>query len=389
MRETRVSETRVSETRVSIPDRAAERMESESVPPAVKITELSKRYSAHLRGPAAISHLPSAVRNPERFGPPPKGFFKTFMVGYEWHCQALDSVSFSIEHGEVFGLLGPNGSGKTTLIKILSNLVTPDSGAAYVEGINALRRPYAAASRLQTVLAESIGLEKRITARQNLQLFASLYGLPRKEADDRIDRLLEYFGLSEVADRMSQAYSTGMTRKLSICRVLLSNASVILFDEPTAGLDPSAADDLRQLILQDLVKREKKTVMLATHNLAEANSMCTRIGLLKEGRLIAVGSPEEVRKNVEDRVDLVVTLGGVDSHPDELQRELEKVDGVFSVAIVNTQGTKQIRLSGRKDLHYLDVFSLVSSHGLRVLSMETSSPSLEDAFFRLTREAEK
>lgn len=311
------------------------------------------------------------------------------MVGYEWHCQALDGVTFLVEHGEVFGLLGPNGSGKTTLIKILSNLVTPDSGAAYVEGINVARRPYAAASKLQTVLAESIGLEKRITARANLQLFASLYGLPKKEADDRIDRLLESFGLSEIGDRMSQSFSTGESRKLSICRVLLSNASVIVLDEPTAGLDPSAADEFRQLIVRDLVKREKKTVMLATHNLAEANSICTRIGLLKQGKLIAVGSPEEVRKNVEDRVELIVTLGGIDGHPDELQRELEKVDGVFSVSLVRMQGVNQIRLTGRKDLHYLDVFSLVSAHGLQVLSMETSSPSLEDAFFRLTREAKK
>jgi ABC-2 type transport system ATP-binding protein len=360
----------VRETELSTLGKVIEQTGSESVPPAVKISELYKRYSGRRRG----GHFSS------------KGFLKSIVFGKDWEVIALDGVSFSINHGEVFGLLGPNGSGKTTLIKILSNLVIPDSGAVYVEGISVVRRPYAAAARLQTVLAESIGLEKRITARQNLQLFASLYGLSKQEAEPRIDELLEYFGLSEVANKPSQSFSTGMSRKLSICRVLLSKASVIVFDEPTSGLDPSAADDLRQLILRDLVNREKKTVMIATHNLAEANSMCTRIGLLSKGKLIALGTPEEIRRSVEDRTDLSITLGGVDGRPDDLQRELANVDGVLSVNIVGIQETKQIRLTGRKDMDYLDVFSLVSAHGMSVLSVETSSPSLEEAFIRLTRE---
>jgi ABC-2 type transport system ATP-binding protein len=348
-----------------------EQAKPESVPPAVRIVELYKRYSGRRR----LGDLSS------------KGFLKSMVVGKEWQVVALDKVSFSVAHGEVFGLLGPNGSGKTTLIKILSNLVIPESGAAYVEGINVARKPYAAAARLQTVLAESIGLEKRITPRQNLQLFASLYGLSSREAEPRIDELLEYFGLSEVANKQSQSLSTGMSRKLSICRVLLSNASVIVFDEPTSGLDPASADDLRKLILQDLVQREKKTVIIATHNLAEANTMCTRIGLLSKGKLIAIGTPEEVRRSVEDRTDLSVTLGGVDAHPDGLRGELGKVNGVLSVEIVDEKQNKLIRLTGRRDLDYLAVFSLVSAHGLDVLSLETSSPSLEDAFIRLTRGA--
>jgi len=350
-----------------------EETKPESVPPAVRISELYKRYSGRRRGGDYS----------------PKGFLKTILIGRKWEVVALDKVSFTVNHGEVFGLLGPNGSGKTTLIKILSNLVIPESGAAFVEGINVVRRPYAAAARLQTVLAESIGLEKRITARQNLQLFASLYGLSRQEANSRIDELLEYFGLQEVANKSSQSFSTGMTRKLSICRVLLSNASVIVFDEPTSGLDPSSADSLRRLIMQDLVYREKKTIIVATHNLAEANEMCTRIGLLSKGKLIAIGTPEEIKRSVEDRTDLSITLRGTVGRPDELQRELGKVDGVLSVEIADSLEAKQIRLTGRKDMDYLDIFSVVSAHGLNVLSLETSSPSLEEAFIRLTGEAQK
>jgi len=309
--------------------------------------------------------------------------------GEEWETLALNDVSFSVDHGEVFGLLGPNGSGKTTLIKILANLILPDSGAAYVEGINVAQRPYATAARLQTVLAESIGLEKRITARQNLILFASLYNLPKAEADERIDRLLDYFGLSEVADKTSQSFSTGMTRKLTMARVLLSNASVVVFDEPTAGLDPSAADDFRHLMLQDLIKRSGKTIIMATHNLAEAKSMCNRIALLGKGRLLAIGSPAEIGRTVEDRLDVSMSVEAGSFSSEALRVELLKVDGVISADVMGVHGERQIKISGRKDMDYLQVFSVIHSHGLRPHSLETSSPSLEEAFLRLTREAKK
>ncbi|MDA4119816.1 MAG: ABC transporter ATP-binding protein [Thaumarchaeota archaeon] len=298
-------------------------------------------------------------------------------------------MSFSVAHGEVFGLLGPNGSGKTTLIKILANLVLPDSGAAFVEGINVARRPFEAAQKLQTVLAESIGLEKRITARQNLILFASLYNLPKAETEERIDKLLEFFGLTEVADKTSQSYSTGMARKLSVARTLLSNASIVVFDEPTSGLDPSSADDFRRLIKQDLVKRSGKTVIMATHNLEEAKSMCDRIALLGQGRLLAIGSPAEVALAVEDRLDLTMSVGARSFPSDSLRAELLKVEGVISVDITGVQGDRQIRLTGRKDMDYFQVFSVVNSHGLNPRSLETSSPSLEEAFLRLTREGRK
>jgi len=216
-------------------------------------------------------------------------------------------------------------------------------------------------------------------------LFASLYSLPKAEAEEKIDYLLDYFGLSEVADKMSQTFSTGMARRLSVCRVLLSHASIIVFDEPTSGLDPAAADDFRRLILEDLVKRQKKTILMATHNLAEARTMCTRIALLNEGSLLAIGTPDEIRKSVEDRVDVSITLATGDRPIDGLQGELEKVEGVSSAVIMDMHWFKQLKISGRKDLDYLRVLSLLSARDLKVQSLETNSASLEDAFFRLTR----
>jgi ABC-2 type transport system ATP-binding protein len=351
------------------------RMENAKVEPgtsAVKIVELSKRFNGRNRR-ITLS----------------RNFVNKFFVGTTWETLALNKVSFEVNHGEIFGLLGPNGSGKTTLIKILSNLVLPDSGGAYVEGINVARRPYAAAAKLQTVLSESAGLEKRVSARSNLELFASLYGIPKREAGERIDYLLDYFGIKDFADRSSQSLSTGMSRKLTVCRVLLSDARVIVFDEPTSGLDPVSANSFRRLITEDLVKKEKKTILMATHNLTEAMSMCTRIGLLSHGNVLAVGTPEEISRSVGDNVEVTIDLQGDGSRLEVLQQGLAKVEGVISVALEDNKGDTRIRLSGKRDLNYFDMFSLLQREGFKVLSLESSAPSLEDAFLKLTREPRK
>lgn len=337
---------------------------------AVKVIELTKVFTGRTR----------------KFTRSPGKFLRSLVVGDPWRTEALSTVSFSVDHGEVFGLLGPNGSGKTTLIKILSNLIIPDSGAAFVEGINVARRPYAAAEKIQTVLSESIGLEKRLSIKDNLMLFASLYNLPRAEAEEKVARYLDFFGLSKFADKSSQSMSTGMSRKLTVCRVLLSHASVIVFDEPTSGLDPVSAEDFRRLILQDLVKRENKTIIMATHNLVEATSMCTHIALLNQGKLLTVGTPDEVKKTVEDRVDLAITLSGGNVPLESIRGELTMVDGVHVVETIDAHGTKKVTVSGRKDLDYMRVLSVISAAGFKVQSLETSSPSLEDAFLRLTKE---
>ena len=341
------------------------------VTPAVKIVELTKRYQWRTRE----FHLSA-------------GGIRSFIEGKQQETVALDKVTFSVDHGEVFGLLGPNGSGKTTLIKILSNLVVPDSGSVFVEGINLARRPYEAATKLQTVLSESIGLEKRLTAKQNLMLFASLYNLPKLEAEERIDKLFDYFGLSEVADKTSQSFSTGMSRKLSVARVLLSNSSTVVFDEPTSGLDPGSADSFRQLIMEDLVKRNGKTIIMATHNLHEAKMMCTRIALLSKGKLLAIGSPEEITRAVGEGIDVTLTVANDSGPLEDLRSGLSKVEGITSVDISDTLGGKRISLHGRKDMGYLEIFSAISAKGLKVLAVETSSPSLEEAFLRLTREGQ-
>ncbi len=344
--------------------------------PAVEVSHLSKRYSAFTRGMRKSS---------------PTKFLRSILGSSDKSIIALNGVTFSVQPKEVFGVLGPNGSGKTTFLKILSTLVIPDSGVALVHGIDVVKRPYKTSQMLQTVLTESTGLEKRITARQNLELFAALYNLPKKEADAKIDELLSYFGLTARANSMSQKFSTGMSRKLSVCRVLLSRASVVVFDEPTNGLDPVAASEFRQLLTSVLVKERDKTVILATHNLWEAEKVCGRIALFSKGRLLAIGTPDEIRKKVSDRVDLTMEIHTPsDVLTNALLERLRKLDGIRDVQASSNDVTELLKVSvqGASDIDYLGIFSIVDSLGLKITRLESSQPSLEEAFIKLTSEGE-
>jgi ABC-2 type transport system ATP-binding protein len=318
-------------------------------------------------------------------------FFKIlFGIGGQ-RISALDSVSLSVKKGEVFAILGPNGAGKTTLLKILSTLVLPDSGKAYVEGIDVTRRPRATVKVLQSVFAESQGFERRLTGRENLEFFATLLGIPKKEAKARIDELLAFTGMAERADTMFQRYSTGMARRLLVCRALLSDASVLLFDEPTAALDPIAAADFRRLIRKDLADNEGKTILLATHNLWEAEQICDRIAVLRKGKILAVGTPEEIKARVSDHVNLSLVVRNYTPQAGNAVTEaLLGVRGVQGVEILEdrvNEGATRLNIEAAKALDYNEVFQRLTSLNLEVISLESSQPSLEDAFLKLNMEA--
>lgn len=306
---------------------------------------------------------------------------------------ALDSASFDVRRGEVFGLLGPNGAGKTTLIKILSTLVLPDSGKALVEGIDVVKRPRAVVKRLQTVLSESIGFDRRLTGRANLEFFAELYGIPKSIAARRIDELLEFTGMKDSANVMFQRYSTGMMRKLLLCRALLTDASVLLFDEPTASLDPIAAAEFRGLIRKELSERQGRTIFLATHNLWEAEQICDRIALLKKGRIIAVGTPTEIKRMVSDRVNISMLVSNfAPERADEILGAISTVRGVQSVEIresLDENGHIRLNVEGSKSINYNELFEKISLYKLEVFSLESLQPSLEEAFLKLNLEAIK
>lgn len=208
--------------------------------------------------------------------------------------KALDGVSFAVRPGEVFGLLGHNGAGKSTLAKILAGLLRPDSGTALVCGHDVAREPLAVRGRFGYLSEESV-LYDELTAREHLELFADVRGVPGADARARADRLLEFLEIAHAADRPVRGYSRGMRRKTAIAVALIGDPEAILFDEPTGGLDPDGARRFAELLNE--LRRRERTVIIQSHILGLVEKRCDRVGVLDHGKLVAAGTPEELREH--------------------------------------------------------------------------------------------
>jgi len=346
---------------------------------AIQVTELRKRFNAFGSFDSGHTSTLSAARR----------YFGKFTGTGGRKFTALDGVNLEVREGEVFGLLGPNGAGKTTLIKTLSTLVLPDSGTATVFGVDVVKNPRAALKKVQSVMAGSTGFDMRLTGRQNLEFSADMYGIPHEVAKAKIDELLKFSRLDAFGGEMLQKYSTGMWRKLLVCRALLSDAPVLLFDEPTANMDPVAAAEFRNYIKNDLARSKGKTLLLATHNLWEAEQICDRIALLRKGKVIMTGTPSEIRSKVADLVNLsMVIANNLNGSAEKLLEGVRSVKGVVTAQLErdSSNGYSQIRVEGMKELDYNSLFQKIMSMNFQIRSIETSQASLEQAFLKLNEE---
>ena len=208
---------------------------------------------------------------------------------------AVAGVSFQVLQGEIFGLLGPNGAGKTTTIRMLTTLTRPTVGDLYVAGYPVAGNPVEVKRRIGVVPQQN-NLERELTGRENLVLHALLHKVPRAEREKRIKELLDYVGLSSRADERVQNYSGGMARRLLIARALVHQPPVLFLDEPTIGLDPQTRRKIWDLI--QLMNRDGMTVLLTTHYIEEADSLCHRVGIIDYGRLITLGTPMELKEKL-------------------------------------------------------------------------------------------
>lgn len=207
---------------------------------------------------------------------------------------ALKEINLQVKEGEIFCLLGPNGSGKTTLLKILATLILPTKGTAYINGFEIISQPMAVKASIGLVTGEERSFYWRLTGRENLKFYAALYNLMPGIAKDRINYLLNLLKI-ESPDKRVGEYSAGMRQRLGIARGLLHNPSVLLMDEPTKSLDPGIMHELWTFIKDCLGKKEKKAVIITTHNLYEAGQVCDRLGILRNGELISSGTIEELK----------------------------------------------------------------------------------------------
>lgn len=296
---------------------------------------------------------------------------------------AVDGISFEIRSGEIFGLLGPNGAGKTTTIKMLCTLLAPTSGTARVAGYDIVREPAKVRGSMGTVFSSERSLYWKLTGRENLEYFAALYHVEPSSTASRIDCLLGKMDLQAKSNELVERYSTGMRQRLAIARALLADPKVVLLDEPTAGLDPQSARNLRDIVRS--LSDEGHTILLTTHYMAEADELCDRIAIIDHGRIIALDSPASLKASLEEMHSLEVE---VDKAPDGVLDELRSlplVRGVESRTSNNGLDTWTIRVLTEDTRQTLDtLLDLVRASGDRVLNMRVNEPTLEDVFIALT-----
>jgi ABC-2 type transport system ATP-binding protein len=351
---------------------------------AIETINLVKRYPTKARRGVRPTPGAHAGRRVDSFG----GLFSMF-VQHGTFVEALRGVNLHIEEGEVFGLLGPNGAGKTTFIKILCTLVIHDEGQAYVRGLDVKKQPTEVLKNLQAILPESRGFDWRLTGRQNLEFYALLYGVKDKEAKERIDYLLDFTGLKERADDGYQRYSTGMQRKLLLCRALLRNTPVLLFDEPTAGLDPAAAAEFRDLLRKRLSRGEGKTILLSTHNLNEAQDICDRVAILNRGKILACDTPNNIQRLMFDKRILKISFTGavLNKPPEKILSNLKAIAGVDNIAldIGRDKSFNGMSIQGNREMDVSAILAVIMNNGLKIERINTEEPTLEDVFMHLTR----
>jgi len=301
--------------------------------------------------------------------------------------RALDHVDFEISEGELFGLLGPNGAGKTTTVKILCTLLEPTGGKAFVKGYDVVKD----AARVRKIVNMVAGGERmlyyRLTGRENLEYFAELYDVPKREIASRVKTLLELVGLSDRADDEVEKYSKGMKQRLQICRGLINDPEVLFLDEPTLGLDVNIAKDLRKFIREKIVEEQGTTVLLTTHYMYEAEELCDRVGFLNKGKLIAVGRSDELKRKLPTGFSIEVLVTRLTDEALDGLKQIEPVKKVLTTAFEGeVEGEKIDRLivNVSSDSAVPDVLNCLSTQRCRVVSVNIRGPTLEDLFMFFT-----
>src|SRR5215217_2311186 len=291
--------------------------------------------------------------------------------------RALDGLGFAVEGGTVFGLLGPNGAGKSTTVKILTTLTRPDSGQASVAGVDVLAHPERV-RRTIGLVAQRSGVDLEATGRENLTLQGQVYGLRGAELRTRVGELLERFGLAEAADRVARGYSGGMQRRLDIAMGLIHRPQVLFLDEPTSGLDPEIRADMWAEIAH-LSGSEGLTILLTTHYLEEADRLAGRLAIVDRGRVVAEGSPNELKGQL--RGDAIqVELGDPETNG-RASSALDRVPGVWEVTI---EGRSLRARTDDGSAAVPAVLQALEAGGVRVASVTIARPSLDDVYLRHT-----
>lgn len=293
--------------------------------------------------------------------------------------RAVDDISFHIHKGEIFSLLGPNGAGKTTTIKILATLMAPTKGTCTIQGMDCYRDARKLRPHINFIFGGESGVYRRISGRENLRYFASLYGLSKQDTERRIDELLDLVSLRDAQHQKVEQYSKGMTQRLQIARGLINDPDVIFLDEPTIGLDPLGARQLRELI--KALKQQGKTILLTTHYMAEAEELSDRIALLHHGKIKALGSVAELKQCYADKSILHMQLHSCDNL---LYKAIEDLQEVEFIRAEHHEHSVHLALHMHSEQIPDKLLQLL--HGAQLISLQPERITMEDVYLRLLQE---
>ncbi len=293
---------------------------------------------------------------------------------------ALEGVNLTVKRGELFGLLGPNGAGKTTLIKVLTTLLSPTSGWARVAGADVSAQPDLVRPKINMVSGGESSGYGLLTVRENLWMFSQFYGVPSKEANERIVALLEMVGMKDRIHTKSSDLSTGLRQKMNIVRGFLTDPEVLFLDEPTLGLDVGASRDVRKFIIEWLKADKTRTLLLTTHYMVEADELCDRVAIINKGRVLACDTPAALKHRLQkDALFEIETspLNGLD------QQMLVDQPEVTKAAISETETGAKLSLSLVEESALARVINLFTQKDVKVMNLSKREPTLEDVFVDL------
>jgi ABC-2 type transport system ATP-binding protein len=297
---------------------------------------------------------------------------------------ALDGVNIQVKEGELFGLLGPNGAGKTTLIKILSTLLLPTKGEAWVGGHSVSDDPFDIRMKINMVSGGESSGYGLLTAKENVWMFSQFYDVPSKVAKKRADDLFTTFGLFEKRNQKMRTLSSGERQKMGMVRGFISDPEIIFLDEPTLGLDVNASRVIRKFVSDWVRKNKKKTALLTTHYMMEADELCDRVAIIDKGKVLVCDTPENLKKMIKRSSTLKLEI-----EPLKDYSEFKTVSGIrnFSQKVNTATGFAELTFIIDDEAAVSDVVSLVTGQGKRIHELRKTEPTLEDVFVSLVGRA--
>lgn len=302
-----------------------------------------------------------------------KNLSKTF-----GNLKAVDDITFEIEKGEIFGFLGPNGAGKTTTIRLLSCIIKPTTGTAFIDGLNILDHAMDI-RKIVGVLTEHPCLYERLSPVYNLEFFGKLYEVPEGVRAQRIEELLTMFDLIDRKDEKIETFSKGMKQKLALARALLHNPKIVFLDEPTAALDPKIAKGVRDYI-KKLSEEKEQITFISTHNLTEAEYLCDRVAVIDHGKIVGIGSPDELSKDIWKGQQVQIALKNYNTQIQQTLKELDIIkrfefqNNILRIDVENTMSDNP------------RIIEALVKAGAQIVSAEIKKHSLEEVYLNLIRD---